>query len=134
MPAKQLGMHRNFEMRFLAALRLALIKGQDVVIDVLASDLDHVAPFRDVGFDALGDCLGRAGFGIDALQEGKVRIVAVYSDVPTFRNMTVRMHVANLNFLTSKRDVVDRFLKAGAETIDWMYAGPEAIAVSPFPR
>jgi NitT/TauT family transport system substrate-binding protein len=67
-------------------------------------------------------------FGIDALQSGKIRIVAVYSDVPAFRNMTVRMHVANLNFLTGRRELADRFLRADAETLDWMYAGDDAIA------
>ena len=66
-------------------------------------------------------------FGIDALQAGKIRIVAVYSDVPAFRNMTVRMHVANLSFLTAHRELADRFLRANAETLDWMYAGDEAI-------
>jgi NitT/TauT family transport system substrate-binding protein len=67
-------------------------------------------------------------FGIDALQAGKIRIIAVYSDVPAFRNMTVRMHVANMNFLTNRRELADRFLRADAETLDWMYAGDEAIA------
>ena len=66
-------------------------------------------------------------FGIDALQAGKIRIVAVYSDVPAFRNMTVRMHVANLSFLTAHRELADRFLRTNAETLDWMYAGDEAI-------
>jgi NitT/TauT family transport system substrate-binding protein len=67
-------------------------------------------------------------FGIDALASGKIRIVAVYSDIPVFRNMTVRMHVANLNLLTSKRELVDRFLQADKETLDWMYEGSDAIA------
>jgi NitT/TauT family transport system substrate-binding protein len=67
-------------------------------------------------------------FGIDALQDGKIRIIAVSSDVPKFRNMTVRMHVANLNLLTSRHEVVDRYLQANAETLDWMYAGDEAIS------
>jgi NitT/TauT family transport system substrate-binding protein len=67
-------------------------------------------------------------FGIDALQAGKIRIVAIYSDVPAFRNMTVRMHVANLNFLTGRRELADKFLQADAETLDWMYEGSDAIA------
>jgi len=67
-------------------------------------------------------------FGIDALQAGKIRIVAVYSDVPAFRNMTVRMHVANLSFLTSRRELADKLLRAAAQTLDWMYSGDEAIA------
>ena len=66
-------------------------------------------------------------FGIDALQAGKIHIIAVYSDVPAFRNMTVRMHVT-CNFLTNRRELADRFLRADAETLDWMYAGDEAIA------
>src|SRR5580704_908283 len=66
-------------------------------------------------------------FAIDALQQGKIRIVAVFSDVPAFRYMTVRMHVANLNFLASRHELVERYLQANAETLDWMYQGDEAI-------
>jgi NitT/TauT family transport system substrate-binding protein len=41
--------------------------------------------------------------------------------------MTVRMHVANLNFLASRHELVERYLRANAETLDWMYRDDEAI-------
>ena len=66
-------------------------------------------------------------FAIDSLAQGKIRIVATYSDVPAFRNMTVRMHVANLSLLTKNPQLVNRFLSAYADTLEWMYQGSEAI-------
>lgn len=66
--------------------------------------------------------------GVDLVQQGKIRIIARESDVPEFRDQTVRMNIANLAFITGKPDVLNRFRTAYQETIDWMYAGDEGIA------
>jgi len=66
-------------------------------------------------------------FGIEALQQGRIRIVARLSDVPAFRNQTVRLMIANAATLQQRRDVVERFLVAYRETLDWMYADPAAL-------
>ena len=67
--------------------------------------------------------------GVDLLQQGKIRIIARESDVPEFRDQTVRMNIANLAFINGKADVLDRFRTAYQETVDWMYAGDEALQV-----
>jgi NitT/TauT family transport system substrate-binding protein len=66
-------------------------------------------------------------FGLDAIADGKIRIVARGSDVPSMRTQTVRVQIVNLAVLQNRRDVLTRFMRAYRETIEWMYADPQAI-------
>jgi NitT/TauT family transport system substrate-binding protein len=66
-------------------------------------------------------------FGLDAMDEGKIRLVALANDLDSVRTQTVRLIIANAADLARRRDVYDRFLAAYRETIDWMYAGDAAI-------
>jgi len=66
-------------------------------------------------------------FGVEALQQGRIRIVARESDVPAFRNQTVRLMIANAGVLEQRRDVINRYLQAYSETLDWMYSDPAAL-------
>src|SRR5215218_1126925 len=63
-------------------------------------------------------------FGLKEYQEGKFRIIARGSDVPSMRNQTMRVQVVNLNALKERKDVMLRFMRAYRETLDWMYANP----------
>jgi NitT/TauT family transport system substrate-binding protein len=65
-------------------------------------------------------------FGLKEYQEGKFRIIARGSDVPSMRNQTMRVQVVNLNALKERKDVMLRFMRAYRETLDWMYANPQA--------
>ena len=66
-------------------------------------------------------------FDLREYQEGKFRIIARGSDVPSMRNQTMRVQVVNLNALKERRDVMLRFMRAYRETLDWMYANPQAV-------
>ena len=66
-------------------------------------------------------------FGLDALAEGRARLIALANDLPSVRNQTVRLIIANANDLARRREVYDRFIKAYRDTIDWMYSDPKAI-------
>src|SRR5690348_16688490 len=66
-------------------------------------------------------------FGIDAMDAGKIRLVALANDLDSVRTQTVRLIIANAADLARRRDVYDRFRAAYRETIDWMYAGDAAI-------
>jgi NitT/TauT family transport system substrate-binding protein len=66
-------------------------------------------------------------FGLEAANEGKIRIVALANDLDSVRTQTVRVTIANANDLGKRREVYDRFLRAYREVIDWMYADPKAI-------
>jgi NitT/TauT family transport system substrate-binding protein len=76
----------------------------------------------DIGWSA-------APFALGALQEHRIRTVANVGDIVEYRDMSARLHVANLNFITAKPDVLKRFLTAYSETLDWMYSGDEALRV-----
>lgn len=66
-------------------------------------------------------------FGLEALEKGDIRIVARGSDVPALKSQTVRIMITNLVALESKKDAIARFLAAYRETLDWMYASPDAL-------
>ena len=66
-------------------------------------------------------------FGIEALQQGRIRIVVRLSDVPAFRNQTVRLMIANATAAEQRRDAIERYLRAYRETLDWMYTDPAAL-------
>jgi len=60
-------------------------------------------------------------FGLDQLDKGDIRRIATGNDAAAFKGQTVRLNIANANFLTSKKDVVNRYMKAYRETIAMMY-------------
>jgi len=66
-------------------------------------------------------------FGLDALAEGRARLIALANDLPSVRNQTVRLIIANAGDLAKRREVYDRFIAAYREVIDWMYSDPRAI-------
>ncbi len=72
-------------------------------------------------------------FNLDLLGDGKIRLIARGSDVPALAAQTVRVNVASLKFLTERREVARRFMKAYHETVDWMYRNPDA-AIAFFAR
>ena len=72
---------------------------------------------------------GAPPFGIREINEGKIRIIARGSDVPSLRGQTVRLLIANADALAKRRDAIVRFIKAYREAVDWMYADPAAVAM-----
>ena len=67
-----------------------------------------------------------APFNLDLVGEGKARIIVRGSDLPSLADQTIRVNLSNVKFLTEKRDVARRFMKAYWDTIDWMYSNPDA--------
>ena len=65
-------------------------------------------------------------FGLQQLDEGKIRIIASGNDAAVFKGQTVRLLITNVQTLQTRKDVVDRFMKAYRETIDWMYSDDPA--------
>lgn len=74
----------------------------------------------DVGWAA-------APFGLDALADGKIRLIARGADVTALQRRTTRVNVANLTVLERRRAALARFMRAYLETIDWMYSDPAAL-------
>jgi NitT/TauT family transport system substrate-binding protein len=74
----------------------------------------------DVGF-------GAVPFGLDMVEDGRVRIVATGNDVGALRNRTGRVNITNLATLTNRKDALIRFNRAYNETVAWMYSDPAAL-------
>ena len=68
--------------------------------------------------------VGWAGppFGLDLIDQSKIRIIANGNDAGALRSQTVRVIIANTAVLKARQPAVDRFMQAYRETIDWMYA------------
>ncbi|MBI5912206.1 MAG: ABC transporter substrate-binding protein [Betaproteobacteria bacterium] len=66
-------------------------------------------------------------FGLQEIKDGKIRIIARGSDVPSLKGQTVRTLIVNLNSLKTKHDAIVRFMAAYREGVDWMYSDPKAV-------
>jgi NitT/TauT family transport system substrate-binding protein len=66
-------------------------------------------------------------FGLKDIKDGKIRIIARGSDIPSLHGQTVRAIIVNANALKEKRDAIMRFAKGYREAVDWMYADPKAL-------
>jgi NitT/TauT family transport system substrate-binding protein len=66
-------------------------------------------------------------FGLDALDAGKIRLIARGSDAPATRAQTVRVHIVNADVLTRRGEVVDRFVAGYRETYEWLYGNPDGV-------
>src|SRR5215831_7758169 len=74
----------------------------------------------DIGFS-------QAPFNLNAVEEGKIRIIAMGRDVPELRQMTSRLIIANAAILAAKKPLIARYLQGFVETLDWLYSDPAAI-------
>jgi NitT/TauT family transport system substrate-binding protein len=67
-------------------------------------------------------------FGLKEQEEGKIHIVAKATDAALVRGQTIRVIVANAQALQKRKDVIDRFMQAYRESIDYMYSdNPQVI-------
>lgn len=68
-------------------------------------------------------------FGLDRLDKKEIRIIATGNDASVFKGQTVRLVIANAMALQQKKDVIDRYMKAYRETVDYMYSDPKALEI-----
>lgn len=67
-------------------------------------------------------------FGFKEMDAGKINIVAKATDSPLVRGQTIRLLIAHPETLAKKKDVLQRFMDAYRETIDYMYSdNPQVI-------
>ncbi len=67
-------------------------------------------------------------FGLDAIEQGKIRIIARGNDIPSIKNQTVRFDIVNADVLEKRKEAISQFMQAYRETLDWMYSSPQALA------
>jgi NitT/TauT family transport system substrate-binding protein len=68
-------------------------------------------------------------FGLDQLDKGDIRKIASGNDASVFKGQTVRLNIANANYLKEHKAIVDRYMKAYRETVDYMYKDPAALKI-----
>jgi NitT/TauT family transport system substrate-binding protein len=68
-------------------------------------------------------------FGLDQLDQKQIRVIATGNDADVFRGQTVRLLITNVSALQAHRAALERFMAAYRETIDWMYAGNDALKI-----
>lgn len=66
-------------------------------------------------------------FGIEPADQGQIRIIAKASDIPSFREQTIRLITTNADTLKNRREVLQRYLQAYRETVNWMYSDPAVL-------
>jgi len=68
-------------------------------------------------------------FGLDQLDKGEIRRIATGNDAAAFKGQTVRLNIVNVTFLKEHKPVVERYMKAYRETVDYMYKDPAALKI-----
>ena len=61
-------------------------------------------------------------FGLKEIDEGKIHLVARATDAALVRGQTIRVLVVNADALVKRKEVIDRFMKAYRESIDYLYS------------
>jgi NitT/TauT family transport system substrate-binding protein len=74
----------------------------------------------DIGF-------AQAPFVLDAVDDGRIRLLAKGADIPEVQDQSIRAWIAHAGTLERRRDAVTRYLGAFRETLDWLYSSPDAI-------
>jgi NitT/TauT family transport system substrate-binding protein len=68
-------------------------------------------------------------FGLDQLDQKQIRVIATGNDADAFRGQTVRLLITNAAALQARREALERFMVAYRETVEWMYAGDDALKI-----
>jgi NitT/TauT family transport system substrate-binding protein len=68
-----------------------------------------------------------APFGLKEIEDGKIRIIANGNDVASMRGQTVRVQTVNMHLLTEHKDIFLRFVRAYRESLNWIFANPQAM-------
>jgi NitT/TauT family transport system substrate-binding protein len=66
-------------------------------------------------------------FALRELQEKKIVIVARAREATELKDQTIRVNLANLESLKTKREAMTRFMQVYDQTIAWSYSNPKAI-------
>jgi NitT/TauT family transport system substrate-binding protein len=66
-------------------------------------------------------------FGLDQIDKHDIRVIASGNDAVVFKGQTVRVLIVNAQVLASRKDAIDRYMKAYRETVNYMYTDPGAL-------
>jgi NitT/TauT family transport system substrate-binding protein len=66
-------------------------------------------------------------FALRELLEKQIVIVARAREATDLKDQTIRVNIANMDSLKSKRDAITRFMRVYDRTVEWSYSNPKAI-------
>ena len=67
-------------------------------------------------------------FGIKEMDENKIRVLALATDLPVMRGQSIRVLATNAEALARRRDALTRYVDAYRDTLDYMYGdNPQVI-------
>ena len=66
-------------------------------------------------------------FGFEQMDKGQIRKIASGNDASVFKGQTVRLLITHVQDLKDKKDLIDRYMKAYRETLEFMYTDPKAM-------
>lgn len=65
--------------------------------------------------------------GLNDVKDGKIRIIARSSEATELQNQTIRVNLANVEALKTKRATIVKFMQVYQRAVDWAYTNPKAI-------
>src|SRR5215217_108667 len=68
-------------------------------------------------------------FGVEAADQGQIRVIAKASDIPSFQDQTIRLITTNAETIKTKHEFLTRYLQAYRETVNWMYSDPAVLKI-----
>jgi len=74
----------------------------------------------DIGF-------AQAPFLLDAVEDGRIRLVAKGGDIPEVQDQSIRAWIAHAKTLEQRKDALARYVAAYRETLEWLYSSPDAV-------
>jgi NitT/TauT family transport system substrate-binding protein len=68
-------------------------------------------------------------FALQDVNDGKARIVARAREATELLNQTIRVNLANVSSLKTKREAITKFMQVIQKSIDWGYSNPQAMEI-----
>jgi NitT/TauT family transport system substrate-binding protein len=107
-------------------LALALAKHFGITLVPIATG-NYSATFTQVMTRQVDIGFAQAPFLLDAVADGRIRLIAKGGDIPEVQEQSIRAWITRADNLERRRDALARYVTAFRETLDWLYASPDAI-------
>jgi NitT/TauT family transport system substrate-binding protein len=121
---KTIGISTSGSSSHMLALALAKHSGVNLVPQATGN---YSATLTQVMTKQLDIGFAQAPFVLDAVEDGRIRLVAKGADIPDVQNQSIRAWIAHASTLERRRDALTRYVTAYRETLDWLYSSPDAI-------
>jgi len=107
-------------------LALALAKHFGITLVPTATG-NYSATFTQVMTRQVDIGFAQAPFLLDAVADGRIRLIAKGGDIPEVQEQSIRAWITRADNLERRKDALARYVAAYRETLDWLYASADAI-------